>query len=507
MRRGNSKGNVLVFVLIVLTLVLVLGTGVIAKSLVSQQHSLKQVRDQQAYYIAKSVLDGMKEHFTNTSTANSAASLLPTGNTAVTSSVELADKQGGKWDCRVIIENNKVEKSELAADQVRIMVTATGKDKAVSSEETISMILKQKQETDVGEGITANNIKIRGNSVVTVKHKTMYANQSINIGCPELGEFGVHLQNSSINWHPNRGPLPDMIAGETIKIDHATSPIEINKLYWGIDDKLIQPKELSIEGSVTVNEALHKDDSVYKKGVGVTYPTPQGGIVASARNILIPPIEFTGEEKLEIIDGKVEIGGEEVTISNENVEISKNSKQIKIKGKENVKLIKISNNNNLEVTIEGNITAEQILISNNKNNVHINIEGNIRAKGIKIENNNEVNSNSRNSIAINGDIIVEDSLEIVKNNGKGKGNEERNTIILNGNIIAGKNIIISENNEPTVIVRGNMTAVGSRDSDDNTITEGLIDIYNNADLTLLSATGETSDGDTGSTRFEFIKYE
>lgn len=497
------KGNVLVFVLIVLTLVLVLGTGVIAKSLVSQQHSLKQVSDQQAYYIAKSVLDGVKEHFTNLGTANSAAALLPEGSTAVTSTVEIEDKQGRKWNCKVIIENNKVKESKLAADEVRITATAIAKDNAANSKETISMILKQKQEMGVGEGITANDIKIRRNSAVTVGHKTMYANQSINIGHPEP-EY-TNAGNGPINWGFNDGMLPDMIVGKVIKIDHATSPIRINKLYWGIDDESIEPQELYIEGTVAVNEAFYKDATLHKdknsetyhigSDIRTTYPQPQEGGVVPVQPLPKPVVECTGKETVKIANEKVWIDGIEITKSNENVEISNNSKQIKIKGKENVKIIEISNNNNLEITIEGNITAENIVIENNKNNVDINIEGNIRAKSIKIENNNEVNSNSKNSIAITGNITIENSLEIVKNNGQGNGNEERNTIILNGNIIAGKNIIVGDNNKPTVIIKGNM------------IAGGLIDLYNNADLTLISETGEVSGGDSNNIKFEFIKYE
>lgn len=237
MNKENMKGNVLVFVLIVLTLVLILGTGVIAKSLVSQQHSLKQVSDQQAYYIAKSVLDGMKEHFTNPSTASSAVALLPTGTKEVTSLVEIADKQGRKWNCKVIIENDKVKESKLAADEVRITATAMAKDNAANSKETISMILKQKQETSVGERIGAPRIEIKGNKRATFKYDSIYAERRIEI---------------SGNRRINTWQLKNLVAGEEIQIKTNRCDIFTENLYCGIQDSEVQTKLIAIEGNFGV---------------------------------------------------------------------------------------------------------------------------------------------------------------------------------------------------------------------------------------------------------------
>lgn len=313
--KKKEQGSILLLVIVVFAVILLMGSMLITKAQVSHRYAIRETAYQQAHYVAKSIVDAVREDIMehSTDTPEIRFATWKTKTSAAPGEVVFTDDVGNSWHGKVKVEDSGTGYAVITAD-----VEGTGDLMNVG--ETLEGIIK------IGDGTIQRGIEnitlidIRTTGPFQATNDIVSINESVKIQAKDKMTLKKVEANSGITLDLKEGS--EALSSEKLKVEHlhtfsnsinitvtSQKPVEIDR----IDCKGV----VTIEApEVTINEYVRAETLTIKAGsikgaakVQVTtanYKKPDGSNY--------PTIPYTGPVTAPTVSAPTASGGTSVPV-------------------------------------------------------------------------------------------------------------------------------------------------------------------------------------------------
>lgn len=243
--KRNEKGQVLILVIVILSVTLILGTGLLAVTSNTHKNAISYVNNKQAQYVARSTLDMFTFYFENQ--PNDAKKLIKeSGEVKTKNPIEFKDAQNQVWNSSVTIKDIGSEKYRITAE-----VTGTNGNSYINKKE--SVIIKRKPSNGGGAMHLGGSLTIDLSNVI-IQNGAVICEENLIIQKMNDDEFGTNglklaaLGNVNISSNANTISLDELYVGGNLDMI-SNSRLSTNNTLTGE----VKIEDVKVKGQTTMD--------------------------------------------------------------------------------------------------------------------------------------------------------------------------------------------------------------------------------------------------------------